>query len=153
MDLSGSSEVSQADVSASVTDAPGKPAQGKPALSGAEGAKAAKPDRDTDSKSVKPIVYPVEVEAFSVDRDLQGATAPAPDQLEVVELQPLRGQVVVGEFPQFDLYTHPSSFLRRHGRTGIHSNKVGQTPTSCEKTGFSWQAPIISVGRADAERI
>jgi ribonucleoside-diphosphate reductase alpha chain len=49
MDLSGSSEVSQTDVATTVTEAPKK-------------AKAAKPDRDTDSKSVKPLVYPVEVD-------------------------------------------------------------------------------------------
>ena len=49
MDLSGSSEVSQTDVSVSVSEAPKK-------------ARAAKPDRDTDSKSVNPIVYPVEVD-------------------------------------------------------------------------------------------
>ena len=49
MDLSGSSEVSQADVSVSVTDTPKK-------------AKAARPARDTDSKSVNPLVYPVEVD-------------------------------------------------------------------------------------------
>jgi ribonucleoside-diphosphate reductase alpha chain len=65
MDLSGSSEVSTADVSASMTDAkkpvPGK-AGGKPARSKAEGARAAKPDRDNDSKSVNPLVYPVEVD-------------------------------------------------------------------------------------------
>src|ERR1044072_3707620 len=48
MDLSGSSEVSQTDVDVSVTEAPKK-------------AKAAKPARDTDSKSVTQIVYPVEV--------------------------------------------------------------------------------------------
>src|ERR1043165_9487180 len=48
MDLSGSSEVSTADVSVSVTDAPKK-------------AKA-KAARDTDSKSVKPLVYPVVVD-------------------------------------------------------------------------------------------
>ena len=46
MDLSGSSEVSQTDVATSVSEAPRK-------------AKAAKPDRDTDSKSEKPLVYPV----------------------------------------------------------------------------------------------
>jgi len=49
MDLSGSSEVSQADVSVSVSDAPKK-------------AKAAKAAASIDSKSVKPIVYPVEVD-------------------------------------------------------------------------------------------
>jgi ribonucleoside-diphosphate reductase alpha chain len=49
MDLSGSSEVSQADVATNVSEAPRK-------------AKAAKPARDTDSKEVKPIVYPVEVD-------------------------------------------------------------------------------------------
>ncbi len=49
MDLSGSSEVSPADVSVSVSDAPKR-------------AKAAKPARDTDSRSVKPLVYPVEVD-------------------------------------------------------------------------------------------
>ena len=53
MDLSGSSEVSPADVSVSVTDAPRK---AKPAPKGAASA------RDTDSRSVKPIVYPVEVD-------------------------------------------------------------------------------------------
>src|ERR1044072_7348395 len=49
MDLSGSSEVSQTDVDVSVTEAPKK-------------ANAPKPARDTDSRSVKPIVYPVEVD-------------------------------------------------------------------------------------------
>ena len=49
MDLSGSSEVSTADVATSVSEAPRK-------------AKAAKPARDTDSREVKPIVYPVEVD-------------------------------------------------------------------------------------------
>jgi ribonucleoside-diphosphate reductase alpha chain len=57
MDLSGSSEVSQTDVNVSVSEAPGK---AKPAPSKVAG--AAKPARDTDSKSVKPIVYPVEVD-------------------------------------------------------------------------------------------
>ncbi len=61
MDLSGSSEVSQADVTTSVSEAPGKPAQSK-----AEGAKAASKGaaaaRHADSKSVKPLVYPVEVD-------------------------------------------------------------------------------------------
>ena len=52
MDLSGSSEVSQADVSVSVTDAPKK----------ARAASKNAGSRDTDSKSVKPIVYPVEVD-------------------------------------------------------------------------------------------
>src|SRR6218665_2056421 len=49
MDLSGSSEVSQADVATSVTETPKK-------------AKAGKAAADMDSKSVKPIVYPVEVD-------------------------------------------------------------------------------------------
>src|SRR5689334_15939199 len=49
MDLSGSSEVSPADVSVSVTETPKK-------------AKAARMTASTDSKAVKPIVYPVEVD-------------------------------------------------------------------------------------------
>ena len=53
MDLSGSSEVSQADVSVSVTEAPRK-AKAAPKATGSA--------RDSDSKSVKPIVYPVEVD-------------------------------------------------------------------------------------------
>src|SRR5690606_35708185 len=81
--------------------------------------------------------YPVQVQAFPLDRDLQGSPAPAPDQLEIVELPPLGGQVFVGDLPQVGLYAHLRFFsvLRRHGSAGIHSNKVGQTPTSCEKTG------------------
>ena len=53
MDLSGSSEVSTADVATSVSEAP-KKAKAAP--------KAGASARDIDSKSVKPIVYPVEVD-------------------------------------------------------------------------------------------
>ena len=49
MDLSGSSEVSTADVSVSLTETPKK-------------AKAARMTADSDSKAVKPLVYPVEVD-------------------------------------------------------------------------------------------
>lgn len=58
MDLSGSNDVSASDVTDTATTAPPK----KPVPSKAEGAKAAPKVAETDSKSVQPILYEVEVD-------------------------------------------------------------------------------------------
>jgi len=67
MDLSGSHEVSATDVTATASDAPAKPVPAKAEAASAEAVPAArkakaKAEPKANSKSVKPVLYPVEVD-------------------------------------------------------------------------------------------
>ena len=61
MDLSGSSEVSSADLSVSVSDSP-KKAKAKPAQSGVEAAKPAPAEAEAEPAPRVPVIYPLEVD-------------------------------------------------------------------------------------------